>query len=89
MSLLVLTAGCSQAQISTRSRASRIAARTMRDILRSIALCPPLKAFLLVLALPSAVRGPVDFSQGFHSRISAACRARRSGDQPLPMLLLQ
>ena len=34
-------------------------------------------------ALPSTVRGPVVFSQGFQLQIARACRARRSGVQPL------
>lgn len=50
---------------------------------------PPLYAFRETAALPSADLGPVDLSQGCHCRISADCRARRSGVQPLPMLLLQ
>lgn len=50
---------------------------------------PSLNALREALALPSAVLGPVDFSHGLQLRISAACRARRSDVQPLPMLLLQ
>ncbi len=49
---------------------------------------PPLSAFLATRAFPSAVRGPVDFAQGCHCRISAACRARRSSVQPLTMFHL-
>src|SRR5471032_1537197 len=37
---------------------------------------PPWSAFLAALALPSAVRGPVDAAHGFQLAISAACLAR-------------
>jgi hypothetical protein len=47
--------------------------------LRNSSLVPPLEAFRLNRAFPSMVLGPVDFSQGRHCWISAACRARRSG----------
>ncbi len=50
---------------------------------------PPLYALRATVALPSGVRGPVDFSQGRHCRISSACRARRSDVQPFATILLQ
>lgn len=74
---------------SMASRCARSAAFSSRASSRSRSRYAPLKGLRAARALPSSVRGPVDFSQGFHSRISAACRARRSGVQPLPMLLLQ
>lgn len=42
-----------------------------RDNSRSIGRIPPLYAFLAMAALPSGVRGPVDFSQGRHFWIIA------------------
>jgi hypothetical protein len=42
----------------------------------------PLYALRETRALPPTVFGPVDRSHGFQRRISAACRARRSGVQP-------
>jgi hypothetical protein len=41
-----------------------------------------LTAFFAARALPARVLGPVDFSQGLHRRMAAACFALRSGDQP-------
>lgn len=75
--------------MSTRSRATRISAFTCRDNSRSVNQCPPFQAFLDAFALPSAVRGPMDHSHGFHPRISAACLALRSGVQPFAMMRLQ
>lgn len=46
-------------------------------------------AFILVLALPSAVLGPVECFHGFQALINSACRARRSGVQPFAMSMLQ
>ena len=43
----------------------------------------------LHLALPCGVFGPVVFSHGRQLRISAACRARRSGVQPFMRFLFQ
>jgi hypothetical protein len=40
------------------------------------------KLFWPTRALPSGVFGPVERVHGFHSRIFAACRARRSGVHP-------
>ena len=45
-----------------------------------------LSAFRLLRAMPAAVLGPVDRSQGLQVRISAACLARRSDVHPLAML---
>jgi hypothetical protein len=39
--------------------------------------------------LPSGVRGPLACFHGFQVRISAACRALRSGVQVVAMLTLQ
>ena len=50
---------------------------------------PPRYALCATMALPSRVLGPVDFSQGRHSRISSAWRARRSDVQPFAIILLQ
>jgi hypothetical protein len=44
---------------------------------------------LALAALPRSVFGPQDRSHGFQSRMSAACRARRSDVQPLLMAQLQ
>lgn len=53
----------------------------------------PLSALRLARALPSVVRGPVDFSHGFQRRIAFACFARRTGvhDEavPIPFLLVR
>lgn len=46
---------------------------------RSRASPTPLSALRDEMALPSGVRGPVDFSQGLVWRIRSACLARRSG----------
>jgi hypothetical protein len=43
---------------------------------------PPVYALRATRALPRLVRGPVDFSHGFHWRIASAWRLRRSSDQP-------
>jgi len=62
--------------------ASRLA--SVRTLAMSLAGCdriPCFRLFLLAFALPLAVLGPVDFSQGFNCRISSACLARRSGVQ--------
>jgi hypothetical protein len=53
--------------------------RNSRISLRSTTRFPPLKALRDTMVLPSAVRGPVDFSHGFHPWIAVACRLRRSG----------
>ena len=53
-----------------------------RDSSRSVCLCPPFQAFLEARVFPSAVRGPVDRSHGFHALTSSACRFRRSCVQP-------
>lgn len=55
----------------------------------SLGLNPPLKALCRVVDLPSGMVGPVDCAHGFHVRISAACRARRSGVQPFAIVGLQ
>ena len=56
---------------------------------RSFSQCPPLNPLRAVRSLPSSLRGPVDFSHGRHVRISVACRARRSGVQPLAIARFQ
>ena len=68
----------------TRSRPALISAFTKRDSSRSFSQCPPLYAFLDVVALPSGVRGPVACCHGFQVRISAAykCCARASNSMP-------
>lgn len=76
-------------RLRSASRCSASAAFSSRVSSRSAARCPPLNPLREVRALPSALRGPVDCSHGFHARINAACLARRSGVHPLPMLLLQ
>ncbi len=63
--------------------------RSVRASSRSIGRVPPRNAFCDARALPSADFGPVDFCQGRHCRIRAACRLRREGVQPFAMLLLQ
>lgn len=61
-------------------RCSRIAAWKMRPRSpRKPCVC----AFRRVRALPAAVFGPVECAQGRQLRIISACRARRSGVQPL------
>lgn len=74
---------------STSSRASRISAFTRRDNSRIFSQCPPDQALRDALALPSGVRGPLACFHGFQVRISAACRALRSGVQVVAMLMLQ
>ena len=64
-------------RISTRSR--RVSCRTLR--LR----IPCRRAFMALIAFPRSVFGPLDRAHGFQLRISAPCRARRSGVQPLVM----
>ena len=54
-----------------------------------MARLPPFQALRDTTAFPLEVLGPVDFSQGRHRWISSACLARRSGVQPLAILLLQ
>jgi hypothetical protein len=55
-------------------------------IQRTLRLRIPCRRALLALAiLPRSVFGPHDRSHGFQLRMSAACRARRSGVQPLLM----
>ncbi len=53
-----------------------------RRCVKAIERLPCLKAFFDVVFLPSVVRGPVDFFQGFHFFIAAAWRARRSSFHP-------
>ena len=74
---------------STRSRAALTSAFTMRDNSRIFSQCPPVQALRDALALPSGVRGPLACFHGFQVRISAACRALRSGVQVVAMLMLQ
>lgn len=68
------------------SRSKSLACLTMA---RSLGLKRPLSALRADRALPWALRGPVDCAHGLQVLISAACRARRSGVQPLAMVLLQ
>lgn len=56
---------------------------------RSAARVPPCHALREAVALPSALRGPVDRSHGHHCLIRAACRALRSGVQPFAMSVIQ
>jgi hypothetical protein len=65
-------AAANYATRSTSSRAARISAFTCLVSARSINQCPPFQAFLEARALPSAVRGPLDRSQGRQRRINAA-----------------
>jgi hypothetical protein len=44
---------------------------------------PCLYALFFDFSLPAVVRGPVDFSHGFHFLMAAACFARSSGVQCL------
>jgi hypothetical protein len=60
--------------MSRSTRESRL-----MDVLRP----PCLRAFIFEFAMPGTDVGPVAFAQGLQRRISAACRARRSGVQPL------
>lgn len=68
---------------ASRSRCRRSRAFTSWDNSRSLRHCPPLSALRLDRALPASLRGPVDCCHGFQRRIASACRARRSGVQPL------
>lgn len=70
------------------SRAFRWAAKARRSSRNSVR-GPPFQAFLPAMALPSLVRGPVDFSHGRQVRTSDDCQALRSGVQEVAMLLLQ
>jgi hypothetical protein len=74
---------------STSSRAARISSFTARVSSRRISQWPPRQALTAALVLPSAVRGPVDRSQGLQAWIAAACLALRSGVQPVAMRGLQ
>ena len=74
---------------STRARPALTSAFTIRDSSRISNQCPPVQALRDALALPSGVRGPLDCFHGFQVRISAACRALRSGVQVVAMLMLQ
>lgn len=56
---------------------------------RSCGRCPPFQALRDARALPSSLRGPVLFVQGFNCRISSACRCLRSSVQVVAMLVLQ
>jgi hypothetical protein len=49
---------------------------------------PPLYALRDAMALPSAVRAPVELFQGCHCFISSACLCRRAGVQPFAMMLV-
>ena len=73
----------------SRPRCSRSIAFTAFLSVRSSAPCPPLKALPADAALPAVVVGPVEHFHGHQVRISAACRARRSGVQVVAMLHLQ
>ena len=72
-----------------RRRISASSAFSALDSARSCARFPPCQALRDTRALPSAVLGPVDCSHGFHVRMRAACRCRRSGDHVVVMLRLQ
>lgn len=63
--------------------------RSARANSLSIGRAPPFHALREQRALPSADFGPVDFSQGRHCRIRAACRVCRETVQPFAMVLLQ
>jgi hypothetical protein len=68
------------------SRHRRISLRSIRASSRTLRLrIPCRRAFLALATLPRSVFGPHDRSHGFQFRMSAACRARRSGVQPLLM----
>ena len=49
---------------------------------------PPFQAFRALRALPSSVRGPVDFSHGRQLRICLDCHRRRCGVQPFAITCL-
>lgn len=70
---------CQDVTRCAKSRASRISAFSRRRNSRICCQWPPFHAFLDALALPAAVRGPVDLVHGCHLRISSACLALRSG----------
>lgn len=57
------------------------------EIARHVWRFPPFQALRDARALPSALRGPVDRSQGRHCLIAAACRSRRSAGQPFAICL--
>ena len=69
-----------RAIVSAESRRSWRSSR-FRSIW-ALLLWPCLSAFEVQRILPASVRGPVDFFHGCKDRSSAACRARRSRDQP-------
>ena len=52
---------------------------SVRANLRSICRVPPFHALHAALALPSGLRGPVDFLHGLHVRMRSAWRLRCSG----------
>ena len=65
----------------------RINARKIRASSRTRRLrMPCFRAFIALVALPCSVFGPLDRVHGFQLRMSAACRSRRSGVQPLLMV---
>lgn len=72
----------SQSATSTMHRKACSISLNFLFVARAACRNPPLNAFLAALRLPSTLWGPVDRVQGFHSRISLACRARRSGVHP-------
>ena len=72
------------------SRHWRINARSIRASSRARRLrIPCFREFIALAALPPSVFGPLDRTHGFQARISAACRSRRSGVQPLLMVQSQ
>lgn len=76
-------ARCSWVQRLTSRSACRMAAIAALKRRPSWPLIPCLRLFWLLLALPSAVFGPVLHVQGFQAWIAADCLALRSGVQAL------
>lgn len=71
------------------SGAARSISRIARICARCRGRCPPLSALREAMALPSGVRGPVDFAHGLLRRIASAAFARRSGVHALDLPMIR
>jgi hypothetical protein len=62
--------------------------RRRRDAVIAAERKPCFSALRAARRLPSAVRGPVEWSQGFAARARSACALRRAGGQPFVIFVL-